>query len=166
MREIGLTAERLRQQLSYDQESGIFTWRCYRSNLPPDGRAGWLDHGGYVFISVDGRRYLAHRLAWLYVYGQWPDEKIDHIDGCGNNNRIANLRPANCSQNQANRRLNKNNKSGFKGVSWDKQFSRWRATIRSSGKSKHLGLFHSPEEAHAVYMAEARRLHGEYARAA
>src|SRR4029450_2313606 len=112
-----LTAERLRELLDYDPETGDFTWkvnrRCVRSGSVA-GNVNCVD--GYCYIGVDARRYHAHRLAWLYIKGAWPNDQIDHINGNKADNRFANLRQATHSQNQANGGRYSNNASGYNGV--------------------------------------------------
>jgi hypothetical protein len=161
-----LDAARLRETLAYDPVTGIFTRRV--SNLARwkvGSEAGSLHSLGYRIIAVDGVMYRAHRLAWLYVHGQWPDGLLDHANGDRADNRIANLRPATVSQNKANSKLRSDNKSGFKGV-YASELGGWRAEIRCDGKLHYLGRFGTPELAHAAYVAAARRFFGEFARAA
>lgn len=109
---------------------------------------------------------MAHRLAWLYVYGEWPDAEIDHINGNTGDNRISNLRPATRAQNGANRGRQTNNASGVKGVCWHAQSGKWRAMIRISGKSRHLGLFNDIGAAAAAYARATVNRNGEFARTA
>jgi hypothetical protein len=162
-----ITAEKLREILDYDPETGVFTWRVTLSIRAPSGStAGTCCNDGRVNITICGRRYKAHRLAWLYVHGEWPPELIDHIDGNPSNNRIANLRPATCRQNGANAKRSVSNTSGFKGVCWDGVNRRWRAHITLNGKTKCLGRFDKIEDASAAYRKAAERCFGEFARTA
>jgi len=170
-----MKAEHVRSLLDYDPETGVFIWRersedLFRTknawgawNTRYAGKqAGTCDSNGYIVITVNGRRYKAHRLAWLYVYDVLPKKGIDHIDENPRNNRIANLREANCSENQRNRGAQRNNSSGYKGVSRTCD-GRWRAFINHHRKKIYLGQFDTPEKAHAAYCAAAKDLHGEYA---
>lgn len=157
-----LTAERLREILSYDPLSGEFRWLVGKSNWI-GGVAGALERG-YVNIRVDGVMYRAHRLAFLYMTDEWPDLGVDHIDCVKNNNRWANLREANQSSNRANSRRSKINTSGFKGVSWFGRTRKWRAQIGVNSQNVHLGYFDDPQEAHAAYAAASLRYFGEFAR--
>ena len=157
-----LTAERLRDLLHYDPETGVFTWRIGASKRVRAGDiAGFVNGTGYWLIGVDGRKYRAHRLAWLWVYGAWPSKDLDHIDGCRNNNRIFNLREATISENRQNQReARSNNKSsGFLGVTHHKQSNAWMARIVINGKTIHLGLFKEPEITHAAYVSAKRKHH-------
>ena len=162
-----VTAQRLRSLLSYDPETGEFRWREARNGVRDDKRAGWVENYNgtrYLRIEIGGRKYLAHRLAWLYVTGEWPKGRLDHKDTNGLNNRFENLRPANPSQNAANRGANANNASGYKGVSYHKPSEKWVAYICKSYKNKNLGYFDTPEQAHVAYCKAAKEKFGEYAR--
>lgn len=168
-----LTHERLREVLRYDPETGIFTWRIniYCGNgraivMAGDvaGHKSVRRHTTYIVIGIDGCRYMAHDLAVFHVEGDMP-RLVDHEDRDGVNNRWENLRRATKSQNGANQCLSPRNKFGLKGVMRDKHGKKWVAQIQVDGKSKHLGTFKTPEEAHAAYVAAAERHFGEFARA-
>lgn len=122
--------------------------------------------GGYRQVLLAGRFLMAHRIVWAMVNDEWPPSEIDHIDCNKTNNRPENLRLATRSQNCFNKSIYKNNKSGFKGVCYDKSKGRFRASIAANKKNIILGLFSTPELAHAAYLEAALRLHGEFARAA
>lgn len=151
-----LTADRVRELLSYDINTGIFTWRVSRPGARTGSQAGWSDKG-YWRISVDGQTYRAHRLAWLWVHGTWPGPELDHRNRVKNDNRLLNLREASRSENQQNRPLFKNNKSGFTGVSWHKQRSRWRGAFTVDKVTKEVGFFTTPEAAHEA-VSQARQM--------
>lgn len=146
-------------KLSYDKESGQFTWLTSPNNRIHVGDiAGCLDHRGYIIIKVLGERWQAHRLAWFFETGEIPSSPVDHINGKRSDNRISNLRLAPRSINQENQRSPKaNNKLGLLGVVRDR--SRFRATVRVKGKVINVGTFDSPEEAHAAYLAVKREVH-------
>jgi hypothetical protein len=165
---VSLTAERLKELLHYDPGTGVFTWNARTGRQVAGQVAGTVNLGTRIQIKIDGRTYKAHRLAWLYVHGQWPRGAIDHIDGSALNNAIANLRECTMSQNQANKRRRVDNASGFKGVylNSDRKVPTWIAEIRQNGRKIHLGTFKSPEEAHRAYVEAAERIYGEFARAA
>jgi hypothetical protein len=162
-----LTRARLRELLHYDPKTGQFHWR-----KRPGGGARRNLSAGHLLpqqarrrIGIDGRLYFAHQMAWLYMTGRWGRPIIDHRDGDATNNRWNNLRRATRSQNNANRRRPRHNTSGYKGVSIRRGSGKWRATIGRNGQIIHLGTFPTPQAAHAAYLAAARKLFGEFARA-
>lgn len=158
-----LTLGRLKELLDYDPDTGIFTWKVWRGGSAVAGSvAGNIDSHGHRQIKIDQIRYMAHRLAWLYFYGQLPNEEIDHINTIKNDNRINNLRMATHSQNMMHRGKNNNNTSGYKGVFWLKCASKWMAIIRVNRKRIYLGLFDSPFKAHEAYCEAAKLHHGVF----
>jgi len=159
------TQAQIRQLLDYDQGTGIFTWKVDRHHRPLAGKkAGHINGDGYVEITVAGRSIKAHRLAVLLVAGAYPRDEVDHIDGDRTNNRFANLRCVSRADNQKNRKRHSTNRSGYKGVSWKAQNSRWVASINIGGKRIHLGYFDTAEDARDAYEIAAERLHGSYRR--
>jgi hypothetical protein len=159
-------ARRLRAVTSYDPATGIFRWRGLRQRPDLNGRiAGTHNQSGYWDVCFEGKLYKAHRLAWLYVHGEWPKRRLDHENGNTIDNRIDNLRLATHSQNIANSRLRRDSTSGFKGVSFYKAEQKWGAYINKNKKRYFLGLFPSPVAAHEAYVAAARRLHKSFSRA-
>jgi hypothetical protein len=160
-----ITAKRLRELLHYDPETGIFTWRVCRSNVSAGTRAGNVNSRGYRKIRINYIYYRANRLAWFYMTGSWPNHEIDHIDGRCDNDAFSNLRDATRSQNEANRCMQSNNTSGFKGVIFNNRYGKWQAQIKCEGKHKYIGLFDDPRSAHKAYVETAKGLFGEFARA-
>lgn len=156
-----LTAEKLRDVMDYEPDTGTLRWRVSLSSRGPVGsKAGVVHRSGYVFVGIDGKKYLAHRLAWLHVHGRWPEKDIDHINGVKTDNRIANLRDVGASVNMQNvRRARADNKSGLLGVRWSQKAKKWGASIGLDGEYKWLGFHSTPEEAHAAYVEAKRRLH-------
>lgn len=154
-----LTVERLHKLLSYDPNTGIFTWRERKGTARAGSTAGTPHSRGYWAITIDGKGHLAHRLAWLYVYGKWPARELDHINRVRNDCRIANLREVSWSENAQNKSQQSNNTSGYRGVTWHKQLHRWVAQITLHRKHRHLGLFDTAEDAHAAYQAAAKTMH-------
>jgi HNH endonuclease len=134
-----ITRARLRALLHYDPDTGEFRWleRVTRWIQPGD-MAGTVDQG-YRRITIEGRHYRAHHLAWFYMKGRWCSLMIDHRDGNPSNNRWVNLRRATRAQNSANKRLYRNNACGLKGVSRER--SGWRATIYKDRRRYYLGNF-------------------------
>tara|TARA_R110000744_G_scaffold194735_1_gene313664 strand:+ start:272 stop:757 length:486 start_codon:yes stop_codon:yes gene_type:complete len=158
-----ITQERLKELLSYNTATGDFTWLVDRNAGSYAGdTAGTLMNKGYIHIKVDGKMYLGHRLAWLYIHGSIPTN-LDHIDGNRVNNKIENLRPASSFQNAHNASIRSDNNSGYKGVGFHSMTGKWRARIRYMNKRKSLGLFDTPELAHKAYCQAADKLHGEFA---
>jgi hypothetical protein len=153
-----VTAEQLRSLLAYDPETGWLTWRETKGRAMRGAVAGTMAHG-YRLIRIQSRRYAAHRLAWLYVYGEWPEADIDHINGDRADNRIANLRKATRAENQQNRAIDHANTSGYPGVTYDKARQKWKAHIRKMNKTVNLGRFESAAEAGRVYLAAKAHLH-------
>ena len=154
-----LCVNELKQHLNYNSDTGLFV-RCATGEL-----AGHHNKDGYVYVRVLGKRYLAHRLAWFYVHGQWPVE-IDHKDTIKSNNWISNLRPSTRSQNMSNIGLPKHNSSGIKGVCRDKTNEKWLASIQVGKKFKNLGRFTDKNEAIIVRRRAEIQYFGEYARPA
>lgn len=166
-----ISCKELRQLLLYEPDTGVF--RRIKI-VDPHSRvnigdiAGSVSHG-YRRIKLGGRAgraYGAHRLAWLYMMGEWPNGEVDHIDGNPDNNRWANLRLADRSNNTANSRRRSDNTSGVKGVHFDKSSGKWRSELSARGRRIFLGYFTSPEAAAAAYEAAALQYFGEFARVA
>lgn len=160
-----ISQQDLMDRYSYDADTGVFTRLTSSRGWKAGQAAGYVCHVGYRRILVGRRQYLAHRLAWLYVYGYMPDY-VDHINGQRDDNRICNLRPATQSQNIANSKRATDNRSGFKGASWNSKNQRWVGFIRINGVNKYLGQFDTAQEAHDAYMKAAIAAFGEFARAA
>lgn len=158
-----LTQQRLKELVTYDPETGLFTWQTScGGRSTPGRRAGAKKSDGYIVIGLDGGAYQAHRLAWLYVHGRWPNSFLDHMNGNKSDNRIGNLRLATNTQNHQNVGITRSNTSGFKGVR--KLRKKWQAQIRANGRWLYLGVYPTPEEAAAAYKEAAAKYHGEFAR--
>jgi hypothetical protein len=173
----------LREILDYDPLTGVMRWR-YRSpeTFKYGGRI--LEHKansfnsrflgvvafatkerkGYMTGAINGKRFKAHRVAWAIHHGEWPKDKIDHVNGDKSDNRIENLREADNPQNGFNRGKNSNNTSGYKGVCWHKASNTWVAKIKAHGKWYHLGYFDDPEIAHEAYVSKSKELHGRFSK--
>lgn len=156
-----LTQDSLRSILLYDKYTGRFWWRT--TGAP----AGYHQSEGYIQISINGKRYYAHNLAWFYTYGgKLPKNKLDHKNLNKKDNRISNLREATQSQNLRNRRVRKDSASGLKGVYFEKDRKKWCAYICVDRKRKVLGRFLKKEDASAAYMNAVKLVAGEFARSA
>ena len=155
-----LTAEWLRDNVAYEPETGTFLWKK-RGFGRVIGRAlGTTVWPGYIVLKLRNTVHYAHRVAWLYAHGEWPDGQIDHIDGDKSNNAISNLRVATPAQNSARKR-NKRSLSPSRGV-----FPHgvgFVARIHHAGKRHYLGYFPTAAAAKAAYEAKAKELHGEFA---
>ena len=159
-----ITQEKLKELLSYDALSGDFVWIKYpakRKDLYGKIAGSKNVRDGYIRIFIDGKSYLAHRLAWLYETGIINKIDIDHIDGNRSNNMISNLREATRSINLQNLKKAKidNLSSGLLGVCFDAKAGKYRSAITLNGKRKHLGYYETAEKAHGVYLEEKRRIH-------
>lgn len=172
-----LTEEILRQLLYYDPTTGVFTWltkpgdeRYVRTwNTRFAGKTAGRtkpNKNGYLELGIDAKLYYSHRLAWLYMTGEWPKVNIDHEDTNKSNNAWENLREATVSQNGFNRGAEIGNATGYKGVIFFKQgnYERYRSEISVNGTRYRLGYFHTPEEAHEAYGRASIKYHGEFAR--
>lgn len=149
-----ITHKELLERLEYNPDTGIFTWKVSPSNNISIGDiAGCVKKdSGYIVISLKGKSYRAHRLAWFYCFNEWPQNLIDHIDKNTSNNKLENLREATKSQNQQNTNLQCNNTSGYKGVYWHTSAKKFMAQIKILGKNKYLGLYNTAEEAYEAYL--------------
>ena len=150
----------LKEALIYQPRTGSFVWR--HSGKTAGGRVG----NGYYNLTLRGKTYGIHRLVWLFETGEWPIGEVDHIDRDTSNNLFSNLRLANKSQNRCNAAAYKNNRSGLKGIYFNKRRGKWCAQICFKGTKHHLGTFQTKEEAHAAYCKAAPIIHGEFARVA
>jgi hypothetical protein len=156
-----ISHEELLNTLNYDSESGIFTWLIKPcSNVIINSIAGCIRGDGYISIRFNKTTYLAHRLAWFYHFGIWPELNIDHIDTIKHHNFISNLRECTQSENNQNQtKASIRSKSGFLGVSYDKRYNSYLARIEIDNKRFYLGSYKTPEEAHQVYLKAKQELH-------
>lgn len=158
-----LTQEHLREVLTYHPDTGLFCWKASPVGTIKAGSvAGSFHSNGYRQISIDGRRYYAHRLTFLYMEGAMPPAQVDHVNGVRDDNRWCNLRHATPSQNSANTRVR--SVLGVKGVA--RNHKRFKATIQINGQNRYLGTFDTIAEAAAAYERAANDLHGQFARTA
>lgn len=157
---------RLAEMLDYNPESGDFRWRKRISGRSEGSIAGHLSKNGYVFIRLDGELIGAHRIAWALMTGSFSAKEIDHVDCNPSNNSWANLREATPSENRMNTKIRRDNKSGFKGVSWDRLNKKWVARVRCPLTKKYIncGRYDMASEAKIAYDERAKVLHGDFFR--
>ena len=157
-----VTQKQLQEMLDYDKDTGIFKWK---DNVKGVGGkiAGYTNSKGYVFIRIKNKLYRAHRLAWIYEYGEISDKEIDHIDNNPNNNKINNLRLCTSSENKQNMKKRKDNTSGVKGLHWYKAYNKWQVNLTKNKKTKCYGYFDDLFEACCVLFSNRNSLHGEFA---
>jgi hypothetical protein len=167
----------LRDRLKYDPETGNFVWL-----IPPKGTAlgsvagkvtdhttkaqratGWRSNMRRT-IRIKGKHYYTNRLAWFFMTGIWPQDQVDHVNLNSLDDSWSNLRLASQEQNNFNQGIRSNNKSGFKGVHLYKLTGRWCAMISIKNKTRNLGYFSTPEQAHEAYKQAAKSLRGDFAR--
>lgn len=156
-----MTDDDLKSWVSYNRDTGQFTW-LKTSGKGYVGAAAGTMFKGYVMITIRGKHVLAHRLAWFFEYGRWPAHQIDHINGVKDDNRITNLREATNAQNHCNRGPQKNSTSGVKGVYWFKPDQRWKAQIVVRGKCMVLGYFRNFDDAVRCRKEAEEKYQGEW----
>lgn len=156
--------EHAKSILDYNPETGIFTKSVDSGKFKKGDIVGYKNNRGYVFICLGRTKLRAHRLAWAMHYGRIPLDEVDHINGIKFDNRIINLRECSSSQNKANVGLHYTNNSGFKGVSWRKANSKWKAQIQKNKKTIYLGCYENIEDAAKAYQEASKIHYGEFAR--
>jgi hypothetical protein len=154
---------KLSEQLAYDPETGVFTWVVSKRKVKAGSIAGSRGPG-YVTIFFEGKKYYAHRLAWLFTHGEFPPQLIDHINGDQRDNRISNLRAATVSQNKRNSKVQRSSKSGVKGVWWCARIKKWQAQATYLGRKNNLGYYCTAEEAQQAYIAFVNRVEPGFCR--
>lgn len=168
-RKTDLTAEAVRSILDYDATLGVLRWKPNPNRLPRWNTkhacktAGYVSPLGYVQVRIEGSLYSAHRLIWLIVYGEWPEE-IDHISGDPTDNRIGNLRACTHAENSCNRKKQSNNTNGFAGVRFRPHHGKWEGRINRGGKTVWRAYFDSAQEAAAARRVALAEFHGDFAR--
>lgn len=168
-----ITRDYLLSILDYNPTTGVFTWR-WRDDVPKEWNtkfagkaAGYINPSdGMFYIRLKIKHFASHRLAWLYMTGEWPPKQVDHKDTNPLNNSWNNLRLATNGQNGQNKSVRKDSKSGLKGVYFNKSRNNWQAHIGVDGRKKHLGVFDCPAAAHFAYQIAADIQFGEFARVA
>ena len=150
--------------LDYDYTTGLFKWKVFRGGSAIKGSsAGTLNKSnGYINLKINSINYRAHRVAWFFQYKKWPIGLLDHIDGNKSNNAISNLREATYSQNKCNTSIRSDNTTGYRGITFRKDISKWRAIITIKGITENIGSFTTIEEAIIAYETRAKVLFGEF----
>lgn len=156
--EVLVTAEEVRRLFRYDPDTGEMTRRVTLCGRALAGqRVGTRKAWGHLSVKIGRRQYFLHRLAWLYMTGSWPSQQIDHVNGSPDDNRWSNLREASNQLNCQNRRRpSRTSVTGFLGVHY--QYGKYKAAIKVDGVKHYLGVFATPEEAHAAYVERRNRL--------
>ena len=156
-----LTQDELKEKLYYNKDTGIFTYKVKntRNNI---GDIAGKNTYRYASIMINKKSYLCHRLAWLYVYGEFPLNFIDHINGNKLDNRIGNLRECTNAENQMNRGANSRNSSGFKNVFFRGYCNSYQVVISVNGVRKCLGYFKSAESANEARENAEKIEHGKF----
>lgn len=154
----------LREVLDYDPETGIFLWKIQNGpRIKVGDVAGYRKKSdGYIRIMVNSCSFLAHRLAWMYVYGEYPT-RLDHKNGIKHDNRIVNLRLASASQNNSHRKIQSQNTSGYKGIKFRRYENRWEVYISVNNERIYVGSFRCKHQAARAYNQAALKYHGEFA---
>ena len=164
-----LTADELRERLDYTPSTGAFWWKerpgnVWWNTVHAGTLAGWHSGSGYTYINVHKLSYRAHRLAWLWMTGKWPEAEVDHIDGNPTNNTWSNLREATRNENSRNRHIQRNNSTGTRGISYSARRSQWIVRVMVDKESHFGGWFNDLEEAKRVRNEMVQRLHGAFSR--
>lgn len=158
---IMITFQYLHKHFLYEEHTGNFISKGGRKRVPDGKILGHKKNTGYIEITINRNPYLAHRLAFFYMKGRWPNQ-IDHINMDRSDNRWVNLRECTPSENSFNTHPPKNNKSGYKGVYYRKDRGAWIATITKNGKTKYLGYFKKKSDAVKAYSDAAKNEHKEF----
>jgi len=165
-----ITQEQLKDMFNYREDGVLLRKKATSGNGNYAGRpVGNLNsknlgqrNARYVTTKIHGQHWCVHKLIYLYHYGYVP-EQLDHINGNSLDNRIENLRPASSAENMSNRKTFANNKSGCKGVSWNKRSSKWQVSVGVNKKQKHIGYFDDFELAKLIALEARDKYHGKFA---
>lgn len=157
-----ITVEQLRSEISYDPETGQFHWLTSGRGRRVNGLAGTVNNHGQVLIMINYQRYLANRLAWFYVYGEWPKGEVDHINRNRQDNRLCNLRDISHMENMANTARRSDNTSGERGVCFDHQKWKWKVQLTFKGGKRYAKHFETKDEAVSHARAKRAEMFGEF----
>ena len=154
---------KVKDYLEYNSDTGILTWiKSPVSNIPVGTQITRKNKQGYNICNLHGVTYYVHRVGWYLHTNSQPPEFIDHINRIKTDNYFSNLREATKSQNRQNIGIQRNNSSGYKGVSWKKEINKWVARIMLNNVSTHLGYFATPEEAYEAYISASKKFYKEF----
>ena len=160
MKELALSLGQAQRLLRYEPHTGLFFWRISSNSRATEGNKAGTNRYGYIVITINGFKHRAHRLAWLFSHGRWPQGVIDHINGNRSDNRIANLRDVTVAVNTQNqKRANRDSKTGVLGATKHQLCNKYCAQITIDNKRIYLGLFATPELAHQAYLDAKRKYH-------
>lgn len=154
------TIERLHELFACNPETGAVTRKINRGPWKAGQRVGRVSTKGYIQVYVDGTCIQLHRVIWAMCKGKWPEGQIDHINNIKDDNRLANLRVASNGENQINSGIQKNNSTGYRGVTWNVGRKKYQARLGQ----KSLGYYEDPEDAHKARLEAERAKYGEFAR--
>lgn len=153
-----ITQSQLKEVLHYNKDTGIFTWIKSGRGIPKSRQAGSVDkYTKYIYIRINKKNWSAHRLAWLYIYGEWPKNQIDHINHNRADNRIKNLRDVTIRENALNRKYYLDN-NNLVGAYYRESHKKWCASITIGGIRKHIGYYNTKEEANNAYLLNLQEL--------
>jgi len=142
MAENSITQDRLKEVLHYDPETGVFTWKTSLNNRSSQNKvAGFMKSNKYLYIGINNIEYGAHRLAFLYMEGSFPENQVDHINHIRCDNRWENLRRSTIQENRKNHTIRADSKTKILGVNWYKAYKKWQVRITCSNKTKNIGYF-------------------------
>jgi hypothetical protein len=157
-----LTLELVNKYLTYDKETGNLYQSKKRPKIQVGSIAGGINGKGYRYIQLEGKKYPAHHIIWLIETGSLPKKILDHIDGNPLNNHFSNLREASVKQNNENRKAQRNNKTGYKGVSFNKRLQKYVAQIQHNYRAIYIGIYKTADDAHIAYEQKAKELFTHY----
>jgi hypothetical protein len=157
-----ITLEYINEYLTYDASTGNLYQRKKRPKIQVGALAGGLNRKGYRYIQLDGRKYPAHHIVWVIETGIFPKKQIDHIDGNKLNNKFSNLREVTNKQNTENRGKQRNNKTGYKGVSFNNRLKKYVAQIQHNNQPIYIGIYATAYDAHLAYETKAKELFTHY----
>lgn len=162
-----INQEILKLNYSYDEKTGVFTRLVSNNHRYKIGQitSGTMNGHGYLKLTINKKSYLCHRLAWLYKYGHWPNNHLDHINGIKTDNRICNLREATIQQNNFNKKVRIDNKLQAKGIYLIEKTNKYCVRGTIDGKRLHIGHFDNIDDAKKAYENFSKKYHGEFGRA-